>query len=944
MQVRLLGPVDIVVGGTARPVRGARRKALLAVLALRAGDIVSTDRLIEMVWGDSAPTTAAATLQNHISHLRGLLGTRSAIVARPPGYQLSIASEATDVEVAQRLIREGEQATELSDRVAALGAAVGLWRGQALVDVAGHPWFEQQAERLADLRLVALHGLVEARLDLGEHAQVLTELDRWADEYLYDERICRQLMIALYRAGRQADALARYQVLRRRLAEDLGLDPSPELRELEARILQQDDRLDRPQAEAPPAAGNVTAVDPPPAPTTHPPPVPAQLPPAVHGFAGREREVGRLDAVLAARADDPIGPPALVISAVSGTAGVGKTALAVHWAHRIAARYPDGQLYVNLRGFDPGGSVLEPAEVVRGFLTALGVPVEQIPTELEAQAALYRSALAGKQVLVVLDNARDVEQVRPLFPGTAGCLVVVTSRNQLSPLVAGEGAHLLTLDPLDLDGARELLQRRIGAERVTAEPAAIDDIIAACARLPLALAIAAARAAARPGFPLAALATDLRIRSGPLDGLDRDRTGIAVRDVFSWSYDAVGADAARLFRLLGLHPGPDISEPAAASLAGLPGDRLRPLLTELTLAHLLSEHSPGRYTFHDLLRVYAAERAHATDSDKARTEARCRMFDHYLHSAASAARGFSPQREHLMLPPPKPGVTAEQVAGHDAALAWFAAERPIILPLVTQADPAWDRHAWQLTWAFVPFLDRQGHWAELAAVLTAALAAAERIDDGAAQAYLHRSLGMAYSRLDSLDRTRAHNQRAIDLFAEVNDPVGEAHTWMGVAWLSYQLDGAAQCARDTRRALQLYQAAGHRVGEARALGNLGWVHVDAGEFDEALICCRQALAVHKETGDREGEATAWDSLGYAYHHSGDHSQAIVCYRHAIDLRRLLGDRYAESETLHRLGDTQRASGDPDSAGDAWRASLSILDELAHPDADQVRDKLGELRS
>src|SRR5262245_35516834 len=329
------------MGETVRPVHGVRRKAVLAVLGLRVGEIVSTDHLVDVVWGEHAPPTAPATLQNHISYLRGLLGDRSAIVARAPGYVLTTAS--TDVELAERLIRQGEHAADPRDRVERLRAAVELWRGLPLADIAGHPWLDRQAERLATLRLVALHALIEARLELGEHKLLLPELDRLTDEYPYDEQLCGQLMLALYRTGRQTDALVRYQVLRRRLAEDVGVDPGPELRDLEAMILRQDDTLGAP----PPGVTRTAAV-----------PVPAQLPAGGYGVAGRDRELARLDAVAS-------DAEALVISAVSGTAGVGKTALAVHWAHRVAARFPDGQLYVNLRGFDPSGSAMEPADAIR---------------------------------------------------------------------------------------------------------------------------------------------------------------------------------------------------------------------------------------------------------------------------------------------------------------------------------------------------------------------------------------------------------------------------------------------------------------------------------------------------------------------------------------------------------------------------------------------------
>jgi NB-ARC domain len=360
-------------------------------------------------------------------------------------------------------------------------------------------------------------------------------------------------------------------------------------------------------------------------------PVPAQLPPAVPAFIGRDAELASLDALLHPKAA-AAGPATVVIAALSGTAGVGKSALAVHWAHRAAAQFPDGQLYVNLRGFDPDGAAMEPSEALRGFLDALGAPATRIPESLSAQAGLYRTLLAGKRILVVLDNAKDAGQVRPLLPGSPGCLAIVTSRNQLTGLVATDSAYAMTLDLLGSGDARELLALRLGSRRVAREPDAVDEIIAGCARLPLALTIAAARAAGSPSFPLAVLATELREATRALDPLNGGDPATDVRAVFSWSYHALTTDAARLFRRLGLHPGPDIALPAAASLAAIPQDRARALLGELTRAHLLAEHAPGRYAFHDLLRAYATELARAHDSQNVRNAAAHRVLDHYLHT------------------------------------------------------------------------------------------------------------------------------------------------------------------------------------------------------------------------------------------------------------------------------------------------------------------------
>ena len=640
MQVRLLGPVDAVVDGEARAVRGLRRKAVLAVLALHAGEVVSTGQLTDAVWGQDAPATAVNTLQSHVSYLRTVLGDKGAILARPPGYLLDLCGDGTDVREAERLLRQAARSPEPAAAVRHLHNALNLWRGRPLADVTGVAWLEEQAERLDLLRLRVEQALSEARLAAGEHAELVPELERMAADHPFDERIVEQLMLALYRSGRQADALAVYQRLRTTLDAELGIGPGQALRDLETAILRQDRALDAPALAAATAAA---------APLV---PVPAQLPPAVPAFTGRSAELASLDALagldaMVPRADGagPAATAEVAICAVSGTAGVGKTALAVHWAHRVAGRFPDGQLYVNLRGFDPGGAGLDPGQALHGFLEAFGVPPARIPEDLAAQSGLFRSLLAGKRILVLLDNARSAEQVRPLLPGSPGCLAIVTSRDKLAGLVATAGARPLALDLLTAADARDLLARRLGADRVAAEPAAIACIIAACARLPLALTIAAARAATSPTFPLAAIAAELREAASALDPFDAGESATDVRTVFSWSYRALSAPAARMFRLLGLHPGPDVAVTAAASLAAVPPGQARALLAELTRAHLLAEHAPGRYAFHDLLRAYASELASAQECPADRASAVHRLLDHYLHrEQRRGARGRLPVR------------------------------------------------------------------------------------------------------------------------------------------------------------------------------------------------------------------------------------------------------------------------------------------------------------
>jgi tetratricopeptide (TPR) repeat protein len=634
----------------------------------------------------------------------------------------------------------------------------------------------------------------------------------------------------------------------------------------------------------------------------------------------------------------------VVITAVAGTAGVGKTALAVRWAHRVASRFPDGQLYINLRGFGPAGTVMDPAEAIRRFLDALGVAPQRIPADPEAQVGLYRTLLAGKRMLIVLDNARDPDQVGPLLPGTPGCLVVVTSRNRLTGLVATVGAHPIPLDLLTLDEARDLLVRRLGVHRVAAEPDAVDEIITCCVRLPLALAIVAANAATQPRQSLAAIAADLRDRHDRLSVLSTGDTPTTdVRAVFSWSYHTLTPAAARLFRLLGLHPGPDVTAPATASLAALPIDQIRTLLTELTRANLIVEPVPGRYTFHDLLRAYATEHVHTTDPDPQRHAATHRILDHYLHTAYTADRLLDPARDPITLPQPQPGVTPEHPTDYEHALAWFNAEHAVLLTTVDHTvATGFDTHTWQLAWTLHDFLNRRGHWHDLAAVHRDAVAVADRLADPTAQANAHRLLGYAYTQLRRLDNAHTQLRQALDLYRETGDRAGQAHTQHGLARVSNRQGSPAQALDHARQALDLFRAAGHRRGQANALNAVGWYHAMLGEPERGLAACQQALTLFQELGDRHGQAAAWDSLGYAHHHLGQHTRAITCYQHTIELYRNLGDRYEEASTLTHLGDTHYTTANTDGARDAWQQALTILDQLNHPDADTVRAKIHHL--
>ncbi len=698
---------------------------------------------------------------------------------------------------------------------------------------------------------------------------------------------------------------------------------------------------DRFCAAAHPALGDEwigpLAADPPPAAAG----IPAQLPTDVTGFVGRAGALRQLDALLEGAEGSPT---AVIVTAVAGTAGVGKTSLAVHWAHRVRDRFPDGQLYINLRGFDPSGTAMASAEVIRRLLDALRVPPERIPLEPDAQADLYRTVLADKAMLILLDNARHADQVRPLLPGAPGCLVLITSRARLTSLIAAEGAHSLPLDLLSSEEARQLLARRLGASRLTAEPDAVDEIVARCSGLPLALAIVAANAATHPQMSLTTFAAKLRDSRIRLDALSTSDSLVTdIRAVFSWSYEALSQDAAQLFRLLGLHPGPDVSMPAAASLAALPVDRAGSALTELVNAHLIDEPTPGRYACHDLLRAYAADLLRTTDSDQQRHTATGRMLDHYLHSAHTAAMRLMPARDQISLAPPQPGVIVEHPADHEQAYAWLTAERSVLLGAIDKAAATeFDTHTWQLAWSLYDYLDRGGHWHDLAATQHTAVAAGQRLAHPTAQARAHRYIAHAYMQLGRFDDAHSELQCALDLHRQAADVTGQAYAHHIMSSLWGRRDGYREALDHAQQSLELFTQAGDRLWQGCALNGVGWFNAQLGDYEQTITCCEQALALLYEFGDRRGLAATWDSLGFAHHHLGHYDEAIACYNHALQLVQELRDLFFEAVAHSHIGDTHRSAGDPAAARDAWQQALIIFHKLGHSDAEQVGAKLAAL--
>ena len=936
----LLGPLLAEDGeGQVLAVPAAKQRIVLAALLLSANATVSIGKLAGALWGASPPPNATPVVRTYVMRLRRALGdTGSRIVSQPAGYLLRVQDPAEfDVAEVELLLQAGREATEAgqwSQASESLSMALSRWRGAPLADVFSDSLRNAELPRLAELRLRLTEARIEADLHLGRHGDLITELRDLNAEHPLRERFRAQFMLACYRSGRQAEALEAYREARATLIRELGVEPTPELRDLHERILAADTGL----AVADPAGATDGRARPGGLPRGEPGrTVPRQLPATVRHFVGRAAELTE----LTERARESASAAGTVaISVISGTAGIGKTALALHWAHQEASRFGDGQLYVNLRGFDPSDTPVTPAEAIRGFLDALQVPADRIPVSPTALSGLYRSLLAGKRMLILLDNARDERQVRPLLPASPGCLVLVTSRSQLTGLAAADGAHLLTLDVLAAEDARELLARRLGAARVAAEQEAAAELSALCALLPLALNVLAARAEARPEVGLAALADELRDAGGRLDALAAPDADTDVRAVFSWSYRALSSAAAGLFRLIGLHPAGEIGVAAAASLAAVPPDQARTLLRQLTGAHLLAEPVPGRFACHDLLRIFAAEQARAADNETERRSAAHRMLDYYLHAALAAELLLSPRPSPVSLPEPQPGTIKASLTDRAQAVAWLSTEYQALLAVARHAAAhGFETQAWQIPLLLGSYFDLTARWADWAAAQEVALAAAEQAGDMTGQANGRHYLGFACLRLRRFPEARRHLREALTRFRQLRDQLGEAHAHSTFA-IACRLEGRhAMALAHGREALKLYREAGYRAGQANALNAIGWYHAHLGNHREALASCQQALAMHQEAGNESGEAATWDSLGYAHHLLGQHAEATACYQHAIDMFGRLGHHYFEAESLADLGNAQDAAGDQGAARRAWRKALEILDDLRHPRAEELRDRL-----
>lgn len=910
MYFGILGPLLVRDGDSMIRVPAARQRVLLATLLVHAGNVVPAGVLAEMVWDGAPPTGAAITLRSYVSRLRGTLGpgARDRLVTRYSGYLLQADGEELDLLQFGRLCQKGGAAVRAGDWARAaemLDEALGLWRGEPLADIPGRLLRLDEAPRLEQLKLQATEWRIDAGLHLGDHGEVVPELQSLTAQHPLRERFHAQLMLALCRCGRQAEALAAYQYARSALIEELGTEPGAELRELQQRVLAGDPAL----AVASPVLAGAGAI------------VPRQLPASVPHFTGRAAELATLTELLEQAGER--APRTVVISAISGTAGVGKTALAVYWAHETAERFPDGQLYVNLRGYDPGPPV-PAADALDWFLRALGVPDRDIPAETEVRAARYRSLLAGRRMLVVLDNAGSVEQVRPLLPGAPACVVVVTSRDSLAGLVARDGATRLDLDLLPLEEAVGLLRTLIGP-RVDADPGAAGALAGQCSRLPLALRVAAEFAAARPAVSLAELEGELADQRRRLDLLKvSGDPHSAVRAVFSWSYRHLDIGTARGFRLAGVYPGPDFDPYAAAALTGTTVERAGQLLDQLAKAHLISPAGPGRYGMHDLLRAYAVDLAGVQDTGDERRVALTRLFDHYLHAAATAMDTLFPAEAGRRPRISAPASPAPPVSEKALARAWLDAERPGLVAAAAQmAEDGWSGHVIRLATILFRYLDVGGHYAEAIAIHSHARRAASQTGDRAAEADALTSLGAIDLRQGRYQQAAGHFGQALALCRQSGDRAGEARALGNLSSLALQQGHGQEATDYIEQTLTLFREAGNRTGEGRALAQLGAIDLQRGRHRQAASHLEQALAVCRETGDRSGEAHILVDLGLAGLRQGRYAEAAGHVGDALTLCREAGDRTGEAEALNSLGEILLASGQPEQARSQHTAALGL---------------------
>ncbi|MEU8103987.1 BTAD domain-containing putative transcriptional regulator [Nonomuraea muscovyensis] len=912
MEFRLLGPVEIRSSqGEVIRLRRRQERLALAVLLLEPQRMITTERLIDLLWGQAPPSTARATLQTLMSRIRSALRSAGAdepvpLPALGGGYCLQVRPESVDLHRFGMLIDEARAVKEPNLRAARLAEALALWQGPALADAASGALRERLCGSLEEARFAAISDRIDAELVAGRHAELVGELSGLIEEHPLRERLHGQLMIALYRCGRRADALEVYQRARRLLISELGLEPGPQLRELETSIIAD-------------AAGTGADIDQHTTRTAEPM-VPAQLPPDFADFTGRTASLRRLDTL----------PAATVLAVITGTAGVGKTSLAVHWAHGASGRFPDGQLFLDMRGFHTGPQ-MSPAEALALSLGALGVAAERIPISMDAQTAMYRSILAGRRVLVVLDNVADADQVRPLLPGDPGCLLLVTSRDRLSGLVALDGAHRLVLDVLPATDAVDVLARTAGADRVGADRDAAAELADLCGHLPLALRIAGARLADRPHLSVRKLVEELAAR-GPMSQLRVDGDGNAtVRGAFDLSYQALPAAAGRVFRLLGLVPAPaGLAPTAVAALAGLPADDVAPLIDALARFHLAEVTAEGRLVCHDLLLEYAGQLAAEHDPPAERDASISRLLHFYLHTAGQAALALN-GRSRLRLPadPWPAAVSVTRFPEEIEARQWISGEWPnLIAALDHAAASGRHRMVWQLAHALRDFLQVQAPLTQWLSVARTGLAAAQAAGDVLGEAAMRHSLGFLRWRTAEFQAAIDECETAAALARSAGWRQGESVALCNTGIVLGQIGQSRPAIRRMEQALAIDREIGDELGEAAVLSNLAATYLLTGDLTRAAEFGELALPLLRQTGQHQNEAIAVINIAIVHRERGRFDDALDALDQSLAICRTIGAQHEEAAALTAVGLVHRDAGRYEDATAALAASLDITQRLS----------------
>lgn len=993
----MLGPLTVTAAdGREVPIGGNKLRVVLAGLLVRAGESVPVSRIASWLWEETDdPDRARGTVQSYINRLRRLPELRDRVLTVPDGYRVACDAGSLDLLRFRELTAAAQAAIAAGDPAAAteaLSQAVALWRGPALSNVDSPTLHRDEVEPLTEEWLRAQEQWIDLGLDAGRHTELVPHLRELTRAHPLREPLWERLMLALYRSGRHAEALRAYHDLAELLADELGVDPGPALRALHQAILTGDPALDppggpyparrtgprpaawparpdrdpaeapaatvpaapaAPMAAAPPVLAPVGSPVTPPAPgvpvagavaAAPAIPVPRQLRPDIPGFAGRRAELAVLDRLLEeALGDSPDASRPPVIVSVQGTAGAGKTALAVHWAHRVRDRFPDGQLYLDLRGYGQGRPV-EPAAALETLLRALGTPADRVPVGVDERSALLRTLLAGRRVLLLLDNAGGSEQVAPLIPGSGG-MVLVTSRNQLRALIVQYGARRVVLDQMPADEAVELLAGVLGRDRIDSDPEAVAEIVERCARLPLALRIFAERAARFPDTPLRRLAAELRDERGRLTALDTgDGDDTDLRMVFSWTYRALDKASARMFRLLGLHPGEEIGVGAAAALAGpetAPDEAAATrLLDRLAADHLLRSRSPGRYDFHDLLRAYAAERAReAGEVD----EPLRRVLDWYLHTAHNAARHLPPGDRTVPAAPPPEGVRPLEFDRPEDAVGWFETELANLMAAVrTAAAHGRYGHAWRIAAVLVLFRDFQVPGPAWAEVHRIAADAARRDGQPQEEGRAINHLAEVHARLGELDAAVARNTEALALAREIGDRDLEGFVLADLGGVYFRLGRFEESTRCYNEALAIARERGDRRLEAETLEHIARNDNGLGRYEAALEGAQAALAIYDRMRDPYHQGEALRTIGIAQAGLGRLDEAARSFERALELMRRFEDHRAEAEVLDHLGRALRDSGDLAGARDRWAAALRIFTEYGDARAAELRERLREV--